>query len=297
MISGIHFLLSYKCNSACDHCFLYSSPSSKGTMTTDQIKTVLEEAEKLGSVEMIYWEGGEPFLFYSLLLEGINLANEMGFKSGIVSNGYWAASVKRAKEKLKPIVRLGVSSLSISCDEFHYDNIDYNSAKTARTAAEELKIPSHYISMSKPKPDPEQDPSKGKPIIGGGIKLRGRAAVKYGESLPKRKISELNECPYEDLLNPNRVHVDAYGNVQICQGISIGNYLKTPLTKLITEYDGMNHPICGPLKRKGPIGLVEEHYLQMKDEYADECHLCYSARLQLIEKYPEELAPGQVYGI
>ena len=63
MLTGIHILMTYKCNLACDHCFLYSSPSAKGTMTLPQIRCVLDESRKIGSVEWIYFEGGEPFLF------------------------------------------------------------------------------------------------------------------------------------------------------------------------------------------------------------------------------------------
>ena len=37
MLNGIHFLLTYMCNSECDHCFLYSDPRAKGTFTLKQI--------------------------------------------------------------------------------------------------------------------------------------------------------------------------------------------------------------------------------------------------------------------
>ena len=52
-------------------------------MTMKQIMSVLHESQKLGTVQEIYFEGGEPFLFYPLMLEGIRKANEMGFKAGI----------------------------------------------------------------------------------------------------------------------------------------------------------------------------------------------------------------------
>ena len=74
MITGIHFLLSYACNLTCDHCFLYCSPTSKGTMTLKQIKAVLEESKQIGTVQEAYFEGGEPFLFYPIMVEGIRLA-------------------------------------------------------------------------------------------------------------------------------------------------------------------------------------------------------------------------------
>ena len=80
MLNGIHFLLSYQCNSECDHCFVYSGPHAKGTFTLSQIREVLDEAERLGSIKSIYFEGGEPFLFYPIMLEGIKAAREKGFK-------------------------------------------------------------------------------------------------------------------------------------------------------------------------------------------------------------------------
>ena len=92
MLTGIHILLTYKCNLECDHCFLHSGPRAEGTLTSPQIRNVLEESRKIDSVNRIFFEGGEPFLFYPSMLEGIRLAREMGFEVGIVTNGYWAIS-------------------------------------------------------------------------------------------------------------------------------------------------------------------------------------------------------------
>ena len=299
MLTGIHFLLSYTCNLACDHCFLYCSPSSKGTMTVNQIQRILRESEKIDSIQETYWEGGEPFLFYPVMLEGIRLFREMGFKAGIVSNGYWSTCAEDAKLWLSPLSELGISDLSVSDDDLHYGGIHDSPAKCALRAAKELGIPAYSICKAKPKvrKDNDLDQGKGTPEISGGIKLRGRAVEKFAEGLPTRKREDLKECPYEDLVNPARVHIDTYGNVQVCQGISIGNCWDTPLSQLIQSYDAQKHPVCGPLVRGGPIRLIEEHNIDLKDEYVDECHLCYTARLTLLDKYPEYLAPRQVYGL
>jgi hypothetical protein len=71
------------------------------------------------------------------------------------------------------------------------------------------------------------------PEITGGIKLRGRAVEKYAGELPTRCFKELTKCPYEDLAAPRRVHIDSFGNVQICQGIKIGNCREIPLSELM----------------------------------------------------------------
>jgi len=84
MLSEIHFLLTYRCNFECDHCFLYCSPSTPGTFTIQQVDDLLEQALKIGTIEMIYFEGGEPTQYYPLLLESIRRAHQKGFQVGIV---------------------------------------------------------------------------------------------------------------------------------------------------------------------------------------------------------------------
>jgi len=42
---GIHILLTYRCIFDCDHCFVWSSPDSAGTMTLSEIKKILDEAK------------------------------------------------------------------------------------------------------------------------------------------------------------------------------------------------------------------------------------------------------------
>ena len=116
MLEQIHFLLTYTCNYECDHCFLYCSPKAEGTFTIDQIETVLSDAKKINTVEWIYFEGGEPFLYYPLMIEGLKIANKNGFKTGVVTNNYWATSIKDAKLWLKPLIDSGIDDLSLSHD-------------------------------------------------------------------------------------------------------------------------------------------------------------------------------------
>ncbi|MFX1455633.1 MAG: radical SAM protein [Promethearchaeota archaeon] len=295
MLKGIHFLLTYTCNYECDHCFLYCSPSSQGTFTLKQIKEVINEAKKIESVEWIYFEGGEPFLYYPIMVEGAKFAKKNGFKVGIVTNSYWATSIEDAKLWLQPFSELGIDNLSVSDDSFHYGNDELSLSKIAKKASENLKIPTITICIEEPQVKAEQE--KGEPVIGGGAMFKGRAVEKLTGGLPKRSWEKLVECPYEDLRGLGRIHVDPFGNAHICQGLSIGNFWKTPLSELIENYNPNSHPICNPLIRGGPAELVKEFKLDHDDKYVDECHLCYSCRLTLVEKFPNVLAPKQVYGL
>ena len=295
MLKGIHFLLTYACNYTCDHCFLYCSPNSKGTFTLEQIKNVLDEAVKIGTVEWIYFEGGEPFLYYPIMVEGAKLAKKKGFKVGIVTNSYWATSIEDAEIWLKPFSELGVDDFSISDDTYHYENEEENLSKIAKKASENLKLPAMIICIEEPTVKQEQE--KGEAVISGGAMFKGRAVETLIEGLPTRPWEDLNECPYEDLEGLGRIHADPFGNAHICQGLSVGNFWETPLSKLINNYKPEAHPICGLLIRGGPAQLVKEYDIEHGDKYVDECHLCYLARLNLIDKFPKYLAPKQVYGL
>ncbi|UCG69658.1 MAG: radical SAM protein [Thermoplasmata archaeon] len=297
MLKGIHFLLSYACNMECDHCFVYSGPHAKGTFTLKQIREVLDELIKIGTIEWVYFEGGEPFMYYPLMLEGIRLAQDMNFKVGVVTNAYWVTSEEDAELWLRPLIEMGISDLSISDDTFHYEEENENPAKLAMAAAKNLDIPVNSICIQKPRVDSESDKTKRAPVIGGGALLKGRAAEKLVEGLPKRRYDEFVECSEEDLRDPERVHLDSYGYVHICQGLVIGNMWETPLSELVRGYDGYSHPICEPLLKGGPILLAEKYGIEHDEEYISACHFCFLVRLALLDKFPQYLAPRQIYGL
>ena len=297
MVSSVHFLFTYTCLFECDHCFLYCSPSSKGTFTHQQMDEVFEDLKRIDSLSFIYFEGGEPFLYYAPMLEGLKKAKELGAKTGIVTNGYWATSVADAELWLRPLVELGISDISISDDLLHYGENQENLAKNALEAVNKLGLPGDSICIDKPSVSEKKDQEKGAPVVGGGVMFRGRATETLTEGLPTRHWSEFTECPYENLENPQRVHLDAYGHVHICQGISMGNIWKIPLSELSTTYEAKSHPICGPLIKGGPAQLARENTLFEEEEFIDHCHACFMTRKALLDKYPEYLAPKQVYGL
>jgi len=299
MLTGIHFLLTYACNMECDHCFLFCGPHAGGTFTLAQIEAALNQVQQLGTVDIIYFEGGEPFQYYPLMVEAIKAARQRGFQAGIVTNSYWATTERDAELWLDPLVALGITDLSVSDDAFHHGTEEETVAKRALRAAKRLGIPADSICVEEPgvARGVEEDQERGRPVIGGGVMFRGRAVEKLVSGLPTRPWAELTECPYEDLRDPSRVHVDAYGHVHLCQGLTMGNMWATPLATLVHSYDPDSHPICGPLLAGGPALLAKRHSVQHEEEYVDECHFCYSLRLALLNRFPQYLAPRQVYGL
>jgi hypothetical protein len=126
---------------------------------------------------------------------------------------------------------------------------------------------------------------------------RGRAAHKLVHLVAQHPWTEFRECPYEDLREPGRVHLDPLGYLHICQGISIGNLFQRPLREICQTYVPESHPIVGPLLKGGPVELVHRYGLSHGERYADACHLCYEARTALRDHFPDALTPDQMYGV
>jgi MoaA/NifB/PqqE/SkfB family radical SAM enzyme len=292
-IEGLHILLTYQCTYECDHCFVWGSPRQTGTLTLEQIDNVLQQAKEAG-VTSIYFEGGEPFLFYAVLVQAVRKAANMGFSVGIVSNVYWANSVAAAEEWLRPFAGR-LDDLTVSSDLFHCSENLGEHPQNALVAAKWLGIPTGMISVAQP--DEESKQSHGQIEEESAIMYRGWAAKMLVEKAISHPWERFHTCPHEDLREPGRVHLDPLGNVHMCQGISIGNLFEKPLKKICEDYYADAHPICGLLLSGGPAALVTEYNLPHASSYSDACHLCYEARTRLRARFPQFLKPDQMYGV
>jgi len=245
-------------------------------MTLQDIRNILQQAKDLGTVQWIYFEGGEPFLYYATMLRGVREAAEAGFQVGIVSN---------------------IQDLSVSSDLFHYSELMSLQANNAQAAADQLGIPVGVISIAKPEGALVDAATGQLPEGETGVMYRGRAVDKLLQYASHQSWEQFTECPYEDLKDPGRMHLDPLGNLHICQGISLGNLFQRPLVEIWNDYAPADHPITGPLLRGGPAELARHYDVSLEPTYADACHLCYTTRTALRPRFPEVLAPDQMYGV
>jgi MoaA/NifB/PqqE/SkfB family radical SAM enzyme len=264
-------------------------------MTGETIEHILRQAEALGTIEWIYFEGGEAFLYYEILGAGIRSAKESGFNVGIVTNAFWATTDTDAMEWLKPFAGL-VDDLSISSDAYHGNDESPGQPEIARRIAQQLGIPVDFISVAEPEAADIEGAAGQLPPGESAVLFRGRAAEVLASRVEAKPWEQFTECPWEDLRAPERAHVDPFGNLHICQGISIGNLLKRPLTEIIADYDADDHPIVGPLLAGGPAEIVRRYGVSHEESYADHCHLCYKSRCALRKRFPDVLTPDQMYG-
>jgi MoaA/NifB/PqqE/SkfB family radical SAM enzyme len=292
-LEGLHILLTYQCIYECDHCFVWGSPRQTGTLTYQQIEQILYQAKEAG-VTSVYFEGGEPFLYYAVLAKAVHRAADMGFSVGIVSNAYWATSIADAEDWLRPFVGR-LADFTVSSDRFHCSEDLGELPQNALAAAHWLNIPTGLISVAQPESAAAE--SHGQIEDESAVMYRGRAAKKLVEKATSHPWEGFDSCPHEDLREPGRVHLDPLGNVHICQGISIGNVFETSLKTICENYDADSHSICGLLLSGGPAALVSEYSLPHESCYADACHLCYEARTQLRARLPHILNPDQMYGV
>jgi Radical SAM superfamily/4Fe-4S single cluster domain len=295
-LTSLHLLLTYQCTFECDHCFVWGSPHQTGTMSSEQIREILRQAHEVGTIGSIYFEGGEPFLYYPVLIAGVQEAARQGFQTGVVSNAYWATNLEDARVWLKPMAGF-LQDLTVSSDLFHWTERISQNVECACKAAEELGIPIGTIEVLQPEETNSAIAFGQLPEGASSVMYRGRAAVNLVGRVVWRPWEQFTECPHEDLAEVGRAHLDPLGNLHVCQGISIGNIFQKSLRDVCGSYDVETHPITGPIRDGGPANLVNRYQVNHSEKYADACHLCYSARLLLRDRFPEILTPYQMYGI
>ncbi len=287
-VTGLHFLLTTRCIYECDHCFVFGGPQRTEVFSLAKLKDVLAQAKEVPSIDSIFFEGGEPILYYAVLRASIEHAKDLGFECGMVTNGYWATSPEDAELTLKPLAQAGLSIVQVSCDELHGDEGSQKLAKTACEAAASLGCDASLISCQLPGDITDEEAE---------IRFRGRAATNLIEEFPRKAAKLFDSCPYEELREPERVHVDPLGFVHICQGLVIGNLFETRLSQLIRDYKPERHPVVGRLLEGGPMKLAEDFGVDTSSGFVDACHLCFVARSQLRGQLREYLAPEGMYGI
>jgi MoaA/NifB/PqqE/SkfB family radical SAM enzyme len=261
------------------------------------VRRLLDQGEALGSIRAVCFEGGEPFLYYPTLLEAIREVKARGWRAEVVTNAYWASSDEDAVVALRPLTEAGLTAVWVSDDAYHGATDDASPPRLAARAARELGLRTSTIAIEPPSVVAVPAGGKGQPIVGGGVRFRGRAAAKLADGLPRRPWQEFTTCPYEELERPSRVHVDPLGFVHLCQGIVLGNVWQRELVDIMQHYDPREHPIVGRLLEGGPAELARAFRAKHEATYVDECHCCYDVRRRLRRRLGQWLAPDQMYGV
>jgi hypothetical protein len=137
-------------------------------------------------------------------------------------------------------------------------------------------------------------------------RFTGRAAINLAKLKQGKTIEQLRKENCSDaFLKAKGVHIDPFGNVfsGLCSGIIIGN-INNPgaptLDEIWRRFDPREKEIVCLLFESGPAALAdiaEKSGYEIKERYADKCHLCTDVRGFLLEQglYKNIIGPQECY--
>lgn len=301
-LSGLHFLLTYKCNAQCGHCFLSCGPDRSGEMTFDEGKKYIDESAAIPSINYFYIEGGEPFLNQDLVARIIEYSTQKGYWIGVLSNGYWAKSVEKGMDVLRPMIEAGLQDIGISTDAFHQKKVPFDWAANAAQAAKELGISSCLMATSDSQAEHKllknQLKRTGFKIDLSISKVRGRgrgAAICQGKARPWANFVNCSE----KLADPGRVHVGPKGAIHLCQGLLLGeDARKKSIGEIFAAYYKKKNVIVEQLLNGGPAASAKfaiSYGFVPNENYVQGCQLCFETRCFLRNCFPQIIGPAENY--
>jgi hypothetical protein len=316
-------ILTYRCQSGCKHCLYNCGPRwEKEAMSPQALRQALEAIAIWPRTPQVHLTGGEPFLHFPLLLEGVHLATELGISSYVETSASWCTDETDAVERFARLQEAGLQAVLISCSPFHAEKIP--PARTLRAARAALKVfGSERVIVYLPDfleivqlfdvehPTPlscyeEKFGVEGARRIlwqGYGIISGGRSGYQLGHLVPRYPAEAFAQADCAaDILYAHHSHLDLYGNFisGFCGGLTIGDWHDLP--QILADFQASRYPsLIEVLVERGPYGLFEMAqerygYEPLPDGYAGKCHLCVDVRRHLVEEGNfEELHPRGFY--
>jgi len=269
-------------------------------------------------LELVVLLGGEPGLFPELTHRLAKAVRALDIKFRVESNAFWATDETAAYQFLAPLYAENVSMM-FSLDAFHVPFTPLERVERAIRMSEQLdgvyNLEIAYLNLadhSHPldvKTDAlyaeltfrlgfEPQSYRGNVLFNGRSADRLADLVAAGRGVPDEPCHAVPWWYKGDLDTLELLILDPDGYLSKGCGIAIGNVEQTPLTEILQSYDARSHPIFSTLLNLGPLGLAQEARelgYELKQDYADRCHLCQEVRQVLRAKYPEYLQPNQHY--
>jgi hypothetical protein len=306
----IGIILSYRCQSGCNHCLYNCGPRwEKEAISVEALRQALEAVTIWPRTPQVHFTGGEPFLHFPLLLEGVRVATDLGIARYVETSASWCTDQTEAVELFATLQEAGLEAILISCSPFHAERIP--PARTLRAIRAALDVfgthgvivyLSNFIKVVQlfdvERPTPlsryeERFGVEGAARIlwqGYGIISGGRSGYRLGHLVPRHPAAAFAKADCTgDILHAHHSHFDLYGNFisGFCGGLTVGDWHDVPQV-LADLQAGRYPPLIEVLVERGPYGLFEMareryRYEPIADGYAGKCHLCVDVRRHLVE--------------
>lgn len=134
------FHLTLRCPLRCAHCCVYADIDQTAALELPEVLRAMDEAARLGTVKMVHFVGGDPFMHPALLREATAHAAGLGLAVGATTSGFWASSEPRALALLAPLVQAGFTRLTLSYDDPHAEFVREERIVNAFRAAQALEL-------------------------------------------------------------------------------------------------------------------------------------------------------------
>ncbi len=288
----IGIMFTTRCNIDCPHCGFECSPEKGEDADLETVKQFCMDAHryacKKGKLLDVSFTGGEPFLRYKELLQVIRLlkATDDTIKTCIATNGFWAESVKGAKQILKPFKTMQCR-IGLSMDSYHIQRIGINKIRNAIEALSSLNFDfTLKFASLKNQPSFAQCLAKLEDRLQNSrysvhtfpCNPAGRA-----NTLPANSFHFLNTMPKDRCRSQGNFILMLDGNVFICCGVykhdqqlSMGKFPDNPFQDLLIK--AQTNELFKVLRDKGPAYFVQpledRGYLFGKTPYTSICDLC-----------------------
>jgi len=294
--------LDYKCNFACDHCSVGSSPETEFEMPEELCERTFQEIQSVPAIKSIVFTGGEVTLHKDRLLRYLNKSSENGYQTRIVTNGWWAHDMESAREMATELADAGLTEINTSYDDFHTDYMDFENILNLIEASLETDMQNVVVACIIGDEDPEWDLDRvirrieeriGKPPEEiPRLKLIDDAAAPFGSGvqLDPAAYSAQNalDVGCDDVISTFSMHPD--GSVKVCCGhaqfyrpdLTMGNIKDRPLNEILA--DGQTNLVYWLIHEVGPKNLIDRLDVDPEIDYTGICHACGD----LLGEYREE---------
>lgn len=134
ILDSMTFMITDRCTAACEICCLSCSPRNSKCLDKETIKDYLRQLAAENPGAQAAFTGGEALACREMLLECMHYAKSLGLGSTLISNCSFATSAAAAKEVVGQLKEAGLSSMAVSCDEYHRRFVPAQNVKYALLA-------------------------------------------------------------------------------------------------------------------------------------------------------------------
>lgn len=134
-------LYTMRCNIACAHCSVNSGPDRRGNMDLEQACAYVDRLAEMPEIRFIDLSGGEPMLHPKDVLALVSHIKRRGKSVRLTTNGFWAATRRRAEDTLRDLKSAGLDAVGLSLDRWHLEYLPAGLARHFVDAARTVGFP------------------------------------------------------------------------------------------------------------------------------------------------------------